>query len=89
MQAPWSDKEPDTRLVGIGEVFCRIWAKGLLKLVGDRAITACGNHNLCSGLPAGKERAVHAVKKVWDRPKMETQGPPPMDITEKLPPSKK
>ena len=55
------DKVPGTRPVGIGEVFCRLWTKITLELVGDRAMAACGNLNLCVGFPVGIEEAVPAV----------------------------
>ena len=32
------DKEPETRPVGIGEIFRRLWAKITLELAGDQAI---------------------------------------------------
>jgi hypothetical protein len=37
-------------------------AKCLLEEIGHQATTACGNRNLCAGLPAGIEGAVHAVR---------------------------
>ena len=55
------DKEPGTRPVGIGEIYRRLWAKCVLKSVGTQATAACGNFNLCAGLQAGIEGAVHAV----------------------------
>ena len=61
------DKDPGTRPVGIGEVYRRLMAKCVLKIVGDRATHACGNLNLCAGLKAGIEGAVHAVRGAYDR----------------------
>jgi hypothetical protein len=55
------DKQPGTCPVGIGEVYRRLWAKCLLKAIGSQATAACGNYNLCAGLQAGIEGAVHAV----------------------------
>ena len=60
------DKEPGTRPVGIGEVYRRLMAKCVLRVVGDRATRACGNLNLCAGLKAGIEGAVHAVRETWE-----------------------
>jgi len=57
------DKQPGTRPVGIGEIWRRLWAKVLLHVCGDQATQACGNFNLCAGLPAGIEGAIHAVGK--------------------------
>ena len=47
------DKESSTHPVGIGEIFCHLWAKITLKVVRDRAMAAWGNLNLCTGLSAG------------------------------------
>ena len=46
--------------VGIGEIFRRLIAKCIL------AMEACGNLNLCAGLPAGIEGAVHAMTTSWE-----------------------
>ena len=64
------DKEPGTRPVGIGEVYRRLWAKCLLKAIGSQATAACGNYNLCAGLQAGIEGAVHAVRAVFADPSL-------------------
>lgn len=60
------DKMPGVRPVGIGEIYRRLMAKCLLKVVGHQATTACGNLNLCAGLPVGIEGAVHAIRETWD-----------------------
>ena len=54
-------KDPGVRPVGIGEIYRRLFAKAILYSVGKQATAACGNFNLCAGLPAGIEGAVHAV----------------------------
>ncbi len=59
------DKQPGTRPVGIGKVYRRLWAKSLLKAIGSQATASCGNFNLCVGLQAGIEGAVHAVRGVF------------------------
>ena len=57
------DKQPGTRPLGIGES----WMRGVSKLVlmdcGGDAKEACGSMNLCAGLEAGIEGALHAVRK--------------------------
>jgi hypothetical protein len=58
------DKEPGTRPVGIGEIYRRLFAKCVLEACGSQATTACGNLNICAGLTAGIEGAVHAVAAV-------------------------
>ncbi|KAI2504762.1 hypothetical protein MHU86_9698 [Fragilaria crotonensis] len=70
------DKQPGTRPVGIGEVYRRLWAKCLLKAIGSQATAACGNFNLCAGLQAGIEGAVHAVRDVFADPSL-IPAPPP------------
>jgi hypothetical protein len=67
------DKSPGVRPVGIGEIYRRLMAKCLLKVVGHQATTACGNLNLCAGLPAGIEGAVHAMRETWDSFELEEQ----------------
>eukprot|EP00957_Ditylum_brightwellii_P141607 10788013-Ditylum_brightwellii.AAC.1 len=57
------DKCPSTRPVGIGKIFRCLWAKLVLWKAGDQAKTACGNLQLCAGLEAGIEGAVHAVRR--------------------------
>ena len=79
------DKEPGTRPVGIGEVYRRLWAKCLLKAIGSQATAACGNYNLCAGLQAGIEGAVHAVRDVFADPSLIPAPPPePPDPQEPL-----
>jgi hypothetical protein len=70
------DKQPGTRPVGIGEVYRRLWAKCLLKAIGSQATAACGNYNLCAGLQAGIEGAVHAVRDAFADPSL-IPAPPP------------
>jgi hypothetical protein len=60
------DKQPGVHPVGIGEVWRRLFSKVLLKVVGSQATAACGNYNLCAGLPAGIEGAAHAVCSALD-----------------------
>lgn len=58
------DKLPGVRPLGIGSIFRRLLAKGLIAVIGQQATSACSNLNLCAGLPAGIEGAVHAVRQV-------------------------
>ena len=72
------DKQPGTRPVGIGEIYRRLWAKCLLKAIGTQATTACSNFNLCAGLQAGIEGAVHAVRAAFSDPTLiPSTSPPP------------
>ena len=56
------DKQPWVRPLGVGSSTKRLIAKCTLKVIGDGAKAACGNVNLCAGLEAGIEGALHAVK---------------------------
>ena len=47
--------------MAIGEVLRRLLAKCLLAVCGADAKAACGSTNLCAGLEAGIEGALHAV----------------------------
>jgi hypothetical protein len=57
------DKQPGVRPVGIGEILRRLIAKMVVRAAGDQAKAACGNRQLCAGLEAGIEGAVHAVRR--------------------------
>jgi len=59
------DKQPGVRLAGIGESYRRLFAKCILAATGRQATAACDNLNLCAGLPAGIEGAVHAMGDAW------------------------
>ena len=72
------DKQPGVRPVGIGSIFRRLMAKCVIKAIGRQATTVCGSLNLCAGLPAGIEGAVHAVR--------EHSNPPPTGEEAPLPP---
>ena len=52
--------------MGIREIFYRLWEEITFKLVYGRVIATWGNLNLCTGLQAGKERAVHVVLAAQD-----------------------
>ena len=52
---------------GIGTIFYFLWAKLTLKLVGDIFIAACGNLDMCTGLPVVFEGAVQAVQETWGK----------------------
>ena len=60
------DKCPGVRPVGVGEVWRRLFAKCVIKVAGGQAKDACGTSQLCAGLEAGIEGAVHAVNALWD-----------------------
>jgi hypothetical protein len=75
------DKSPGVRPVGIGEVYRRLMAKCLLEVVGHQATAAAGNLNLCAGLPAGIEGAIHAVRQSMAAPPIQPT-PTGLDLDE-------
>jgi hypothetical protein len=56
------DKQPGVRPVGIGEIYLRCICKGALTDVAAEGKAACGSVQLCGGLEAGIEGALHAVE---------------------------
>lgn len=59
------DKCPGIRPIGIGELWRRLISKCFLKVAGQEAKEACGTDQLCAGLEAGVEGAVHAMTAIW------------------------
>ena len=51
--------------MGIGEIWRRLLAKCVLKVAGTEAKEECGSDQLCAGLEAGINGAVHAVRAMW------------------------
>jgi hypothetical protein len=49
------DKQPGVRPVGIGKIYHQLMAKYVISVIGHQATAACGNLNLCTGLPVGIE----------------------------------
>jgi hypothetical protein len=56
------DKQPGVRPVAIGKIWQRCIAKGNLVGSGAEAKGTCGSVQLCTGLEAGIERALHVVR---------------------------
>ena len=54
------DKQPSVRPLGIGEAWMRAISKLVLMQCGRDGKAACGNTQLCTGLEAGIEGAIHA-----------------------------
>ena len=84
------DKQPGVRPLGIGEAWMRAVSKLVLMQCGLDGKEACGNTQLCAGLEAGIEGAIHASLQRATNTKLipdataETGGlPPPTEpITE-------
>ena len=60
------DKTPGVHPIGIGEIIRRLISKCIISVVGHQATKRCGNLNLCVGLSAGMEGAIHAVTHHWN-----------------------
>jgi hypothetical protein len=61
------ENNPGVRPVGIGEIFTRLFPKTILGLTLGEPKTACCADQLCSGLEAGIEGAIHAGQLMWDQ----------------------
>ena len=61
------DKNSGVRPVGIGEAIRRLMAKLVHSLTATQAMEACGTNNLCGGLKAVIEGAIHASKRAFGR----------------------
>ena len=55
------EKKPGVRPMGIGETLRRALAKIVMRAAGDQVKKACGNLQLCAGLPDVIEGATHSV----------------------------
>ena len=60
------DKCPGVRSIGIGDIFRSLCCKIVLLLTKNQATKACGIDQLCCGLEAGIEGAVHHIRGLWE-----------------------
>ena len=61
-----SDGTPGVRPVGIGEVLRRITGKLLIGVIKDEVTAAAGPLQTCTGIKAGIEAAIHAMRQVFE-----------------------
>ncbi len=55
------NKFPGVRPLSIGESYRRLWARLIISQTRDQAKAACNTTELCAGLEAGIDGAIHAV----------------------------
>ncbi|KAL7462173.1 hypothetical protein ACHAXS_002561, partial [Conticribra weissflogii] len=56
------NKFPGVRPLSIGESYRRLWARLIISQTRDQAKAACNTTELCAGLEAGIDGAIHAVR---------------------------
>ncbi len=56
------DKNPGVWPIGIGDTWCWVLAKSILQVASPAATKACDAGQLCAGLSAGIEGAIHLMK---------------------------
>ena len=60
------DKHPGVRPVGVGDTWRCIFTKPILKVTGPEDTMACQDDQMCAGIKAGIDGAIHGVKDLWD-----------------------
>ena len=60
------DKQPGVRLVDVGEMWRRLFAKIVLNVVVLEATMVCQDDQLCARLKAGIYGAIHGAQALWD-----------------------
>jgi hypothetical protein len=79
------DKDPGVRPIGIGEIWRRLFAKCVLRQCVFQATVAAGDSNLCVGLAAGIEAAVHAATAALHPPAPPSTTNPPSPLPDPPP----
>ena len=60
------EKKPGIRPVDVGETWQRLFDNIVLKVTGTEATMVCQEDQLCAGLKAGIDDAIHGVQHIWD-----------------------
>ena len=61
------DKYPGVRLVGVGEMWRRLFDKIVLKVMGSEATMEYQYDKMCSRLKTGIDGKIHWIKALWDK----------------------
>ena len=61
------DKQPGVCPVGVREMWRRLFANIVLKVKVPEATMACQDDQLCAGIKAAIDGAIHGVQALWDR----------------------
>ena len=60
------DDIPGVRLVEVGEMWCRLFSKYLLKVKVSEATNAWKDDQICVVLKVGIDGDVHGVQSIWE-----------------------
>ena len=63
---PLAKGENDVRPIGIGESLRRLVGKAVVKAIRSDIQTACGSLQVCAGIEAGCEAAIHAIREAFE-----------------------
>ena len=61
------DKQTGVLTVGVGETWRRLFAKTVIKVTVPESTMLCQDDQLCAGLKAGIDGAIHGVQALWDK----------------------
>ena len=60
------DRNPGPRLIGIGEVLCRIAGKVVITHFLTEIVTSVPSLQVCAGQEAGCKSIVHAMQEIYE-----------------------
>ena len=60
------DKKPGIRPIGVGETWCRMMAKCLLRVTGQEAKSDCRTEQMAGEVEAGIEGGNHSMCVLWE-----------------------
>ena len=60
------DKKLGVRPVGVGETWCRLFSKCVIKATVPKATHTCKYDHTCAGLKAVIDGALNGIEYIWD-----------------------